>query len=78
MAVSFRIVMFLVSLSAFGFMYAIFQLPVGVLEGVALDHATTDQGHEGISHMQLLWFGTPVFILLGSAAWLLKQGVIIK
>lgn len=78
MAVSYRIVIFLIALVLFGVAWGIGNEVVMVLDPIIMDHMETSQGEELHNWVSQLWLFLPLFVFMAAAAWLLKQGVIVQ
>lgn len=78
MAVSFRIVMFLVALVVFGALYGLVGEVVALIEPMVVDHASTSDGSQLYQWVAQLWALAPVMAFIAAAAWLLKQSVVVQ
>lgn len=77
MAVSYRIVIFLIALLISLALVGALQMPVGLMEGPVVDNANTEETQQLYEWTGQIWGITPVIIMLAGGAWLLKQGVIV-
>jgi hypothetical protein len=76
MAVSYRIVIFLLGILTFGFFYSIVGDAVSVMDPMVasgIDSQSADQGYQWLGQM---WLIAPVMVLIAGSAWLLKESVI--
>lgn len=75
---SFKIVKFLAVLCLAGLLYALLLEPISIIESITLQNANTEQSQTGIKYMSQLWTAAPIFIFIAAAAWLIKQGVVLR
>lgn len=78
MAVSYRLVIFLVAILVGSLFYAILGDAVSVIEPEVASAVDTTESEQGYTWISQLWAITPVFILIAAGAYLLKQGVVVR
>lgn len=78
MAVSWRVVVFLLALITFGFFYGILSEPVSPIEQRVQEDTGTEETNEMANHTSTIWTFAPVFVLIGVCAWLLKEAVVVS
>lgn len=78
MAVTFRIFKFLAALALAAFLYAILLEPVNIIEGMIVNNAGTRETQKGAQYMANMWVAAPVLLFIAAAAWLIKQGVVVR
>jgi nitrate/nitrite transporter NarK len=78
MAVSWRIVIFLLALTVFGVFWGIGNEVVQIIEPIITTTMGTERGTQLLTWTSRIWALSPVFALIALAAWLFKQGVILQ
>jgi len=77
MAVSWRIVVFLIALALFGVFWGIGNEVVQIIDPIITSNISTEHGSDLHKWTGLIWSLAPVFFLIAVGAWLFKQGVIL-
>jgi hypothetical protein len=77
MAVSYRIVIFLIALLVFGGMYAIVSDGISTIEGDISDGTDTKETQQSQQYISQFWTFMPVAVLIAGGAWLIKEAVMV-
>jgi len=78
MAVSWRIVVFLLALITFGFMYGVLAEATDTMEPEVVDGLDSEESNQGYEYFTRGWLFAPVFVFVAAGAWLIKQGVVVS
>lgn len=78
MAVSWRIVVFLIALLVAGGMFAITNEAINEMEQPISDGTDTDETQKIHKWVGQFWFFTPVFLVVAGGVWLIKQSVVVS
>ena len=76
MAVSYRLVGFLVALVVGGLVYALLGVAVDIVQPMAESSTETDSGNELYGWVSSIWVVAPVMMLIAAGAWLLKGSIL--
>lgn len=78
MAVSWRIVIFLLALVVFGFMYGVMSEATSTMEPEVVGDLDSPDANTGYEYFQRGWTFAPVFVFVAAGAWMLKQAVVVS
>lgn len=76
MAVSFRIVVLLIALAAFGFAFIVIDAPVqNELSPLANDHSDSQPAQNFLGILEGWWTNLALFVTIAAGAWGIKEAV---
>lgn len=79
MAVSFRVVVFLVALGVFGFAYAVVDAPAsGEVDAAADQQSDSEPARAFLGIIREIWSLLPVFAALAAGGWLIKESIYVR